>query len=104
MLAPPYHQATTAPNDPEAGFQHSCKGRHTVRIERGVTSISWIPSTSMKGIGSLAVKLGVAHDDSPPPEALGSDVEAAVQELSPATGCASPTTCGLPSRLPTMAR
>jgi hypothetical protein len=52
-----------------------------VRIEHSVTSISWIPSTSMKGIGGVAVKVGVAHDDRPPPDALGSDVEASLHKL-----------------------
>jgi hypothetical protein len=52
-----------------------------VRIEHSVTSISWIPSTSMEGIGSVAVKVGVAHDDPPPPDTLGSDVEAGLQDL-----------------------
>jgi hypothetical protein len=52
-----------------------------VRIEHSVTSISWIPSTSMKGIGGVAIKVGVAHDDPPPPDALGPDVEAGLEEL-----------------------
>ena len=52
-----------------------------MRIEHSVTSISWIPSTSMKGIGGVAIKVGVAHDDPPPPDAVGPDVEAGLQEL-----------------------
>jgi hypothetical protein len=55
--------------------------RQTVRIEHSVTSISWIPSASMKGLGGVAVKVGVAHDDPPPPDALGPDVEAGLQDL-----------------------
>jgi hypothetical protein len=35
----------------------------------------------MRGIGGVAVKVGVAHDDPPPPDALGSDVEAGLREL-----------------------
>jgi hypothetical protein len=53
----------------------------TVRIEHSVTSISWIPSTAMKGIGGVAIKVGVAHDDPPPPDVLGADVDAGLQEL-----------------------
>ncbi len=52
-----------------------------MRIEHSVTSISWIPSTSMKVIGGVAIKVGVAHDDPPPPDELGRDVEAGLQEL-----------------------
>ena len=52
-----------------------------MRIEHSVTSISWIPSTSMKGMGGVAIKVGVAHDDPPPPDVLGADVEAGLQEL-----------------------
>jgi hypothetical protein len=52
-----------------------------MRIERSVTTISWIPSTSMSGMGALAKKVGVAHEDVPPPDALGSDVERRLQEL-----------------------
>jgi hypothetical protein len=52
-----------------------------VRIEHSVTAISWIPSTSMKGLGGIAIKVGVAHDDPPPPDSLGPDVEATLQEL-----------------------
>ena len=52
-----------------------------MRIEHSVTSISWIPSTSMKGMGGVAIKVGVAHDDPPPPDVLGADVDAGLQEL-----------------------
>jgi cyclic nucleotide-binding protein len=52
-----------------------------MRIEHSVTSISWIPSTSMKGVGGVAIKVGVAHDDPPPPDSLGPDVEAGLREL-----------------------
>jgi cyclic nucleotide-binding protein len=52
-----------------------------MRIEHSVTSISWIPSTSMKGVGGVAIKVGVAHNDPPPPDSLGSDVEAGLREL-----------------------
>ncbi len=52
-----------------------------MRIEHSVTSISWIPSTSMKGMGAVATKVGVAHDDVPPPDVLGPDIDAGLQEL-----------------------
>ena len=52
-----------------------------MRIEHSATSISWIPSTSMTGMGKVATKVGVAHDDAPPPDALGDDVDARLAEL-----------------------
>lgn len=52
-----------------------------MRIERSVITMSWIPSTSMKGIGAMATKVGVAHDDPPPPDALGSNIESELGKL-----------------------
>ena len=52
-----------------------------MRIEHSVTSISWIPSTSMTGIGKVATRVGVAHDDEPPPDELGRHIDARLGEL-----------------------
>jgi hypothetical protein len=41
-----------------------------MRIERSVTSISWLPSEAVEGIVSLAFHLGVTRYDSPPPDQI----------------------------------
>ena len=40
------------------------------RVESCVTSLSWIPMDAMRGVGKLAVDLGVGHWDLPPPDRL----------------------------------
>ena len=52
-----------------------------MRIEGSVTSISWIPSEAVKGSTKLPFSMGVAHYDDPPPEQLGDDVAATLEEL-----------------------
>ena len=42
----------------------------THRIERTVTSISWIPSEAVKGMTRLSFDTGVAHYDVPPPDVI----------------------------------
>ena len=42
-----------------------------MRIERAVTTVSWIPSDSLSGMLKAGEKLGVAHHDEPPPDAAG---------------------------------
>jgi hypothetical protein len=39
-----------------------------MRIERSVTSVSWIPSEAMTGPMRLPMDLGIGHYDSPPPD------------------------------------
>ncbi len=47
-----------------------------MRIETSVTSISWIPSEAIAGLGAkLPFEMGVAHYDQPPPDVVG-DLEA----------------------------
>src|SRR4051794_28591378 len=58
-----------------------------MRIERSITTVSWIPSELIEGSGKLATRLGVAHDDVPPPDQLGLDVGAAVEALRAGDGC-----------------
>jgi hypothetical protein len=50
-------------------------GRRRVRFEASVTSISWIPSEAVRGIGRQIFDVGVLHYDDPPPETIG-DLEA----------------------------
>ncbi len=52
-----------------------------MRIERSITTVSWIPSDLMEGLGKMATRMKMAHDDQPPPDSLGSDVPAALDEL-----------------------
>jgi hypothetical protein len=41
-----------------------------MRIEKTVTSISWIPSQAIKGMTKLTFDMGPAHYDDPPPDLL----------------------------------
>lgn len=41
-----------------------------MRHEAAVTSISWIPSEAVKGLGRLAFDAGFTHYDQPPPEVI----------------------------------
>jgi hypothetical protein len=42
-----------------------------MRIERSVTTISWIPSEAFTGMSRLTEQLGLAHYDQPPPDDIG---------------------------------
>jgi hypothetical protein len=42
-----------------------------VKIERTVTTISWIPSEAFTGVSRLTEQLGLAHYDQPPPDDIG---------------------------------
>jgi Cyclic nucleotide-binding domain len=46
-----------------------------MRIEASVTSISWIPSEAVAGATKLPFESGIAHYDTPPPDAID-DLEA----------------------------
>jgi len=52
-----------------------------VRIERSITTVSWIPSDLLEGMGKMATRMKMAHHDPPPPDSLGPDVHAAVEDL-----------------------
>jgi hypothetical protein len=52
-----------------------------MRIERSITSISWIPSEAVTGITKGAFETGFAHYDEAPPDNLGPDVDAVLEEL-----------------------
>ncbi len=51
------------------------------RHERSVTTISWIPSDLLEGMGRLATRMKLAHHDAPPPDSLGSDVPGSIESL-----------------------
>ena len=46
-----------------------------MRIEKSVTSITWIPSEAISGMPKLPFEMGVAHYDEPPPDQVD-DLEA----------------------------
>jgi hypothetical protein len=46
-----------------------------MRIEKSVTSITWIPSEAISGMPKLPFEMGVAHYDEPPPDQV-EDLEA----------------------------
>jgi hypothetical protein len=46
-----------------------------MRVEKSVTSITWIPSEAISGMPKVPFELGVAHYDAPPPDTLD-DLEA----------------------------
>jgi Cyclic nucleotide-binding domain len=46
-----------------------------MRIEKSVTSITWIPSEAISGMPKVPFEMGVAHYDDPPPDKL-EDLEA----------------------------
>jgi len=52
-----------------------------MRIERSITTVSWIPSDLLGGMGKLATRMKLAHHDPPPPDELGSDVPDALDAL-----------------------
>ena len=57
-----------------------------MRIERSINTVSWIPSDLLEGMGKIATRMKMAHHDPPPPDSLGSDVPAAIEELRIADG------------------
>lgn len=52
-----------------------------MRIERSINTVSWIPSDLLEGMGRMASRMKMAHHDPPPPDDLGDDVPAAIEEL-----------------------
>src|SRR3954466_13698172 len=55
-----------------------------MRVEKSVTSITWIPSEAISGMPKVPFELGVAHYDDPPPDKLA-DLEA-LREAAPFRG------------------
>src|SRR6476646_9667108 len=56
-------------------------GGGPMRITASVTSVSWIPSDLLEGVGRLGTRLRLAHHDAAPPDDLGPDVEATIASL-----------------------
>jgi len=52
-----------------------------MRIERSITTVSWIPSDLLEGMGKMATRMKMAHHDPPPPDHLGPEVPSAVEAL-----------------------
>ena len=52
-----------------------------MRIERSINTVSWIPSDLLEGMGKIATRMKMAHHDPPPPDSLGTDVPAAIEDL-----------------------
>ena len=52
-----------------------------MRIERAVTTVSWIPSDSLSGMLKAGEKLRFAHHDEPPPDQIGSPAQPLLEEL-----------------------
>ncbi len=52
-----------------------------MRIERVVTTVSWIPSDMLQGVGRMGTRLHMVTNDPPPPDSLGADPEAAIETL-----------------------
>jgi hypothetical protein len=51
------------------------------RVEGSVTTISWIPSEAVEGAFKAGFKLGISHYDEAPPDQLGPDIDATLDEL-----------------------
>jgi hypothetical protein len=52
-----------------------------MRIERTITSVSWIPSEAVAGLAKMPFSGGIAHYDAPPPDALGGDGPTSLEAL-----------------------
>lgn len=52
-----------------------------MKIERSITTVSWIPSDLLEGLGKMATRMKMAHHDPPPPDHLGADLPKAIEEL-----------------------
>lgn len=57
-----------------------------MRIERSITTVSWIPSDLLEGMGKMATRMKLAHHDPPPPDDLGDDAAATIERLHLADG------------------
>jgi hypothetical protein len=55
-------------------------------IESSVTSISWIPSEAVTGVSKGLFDTGITHYDSPPPDDIGPDITATLDELAATDG------------------
>ncbi len=61
-------------------LRRSRRSRHATS-ERSITSISWIPSEAVEGLTNAVFEVGFTHYDGAPPDAIGPDVAAELEEL-----------------------
>ena len=52
-----------------------------MRIERTITTISWIPSEAFTGATKLGTRMRIAHYDVPPPDDIGGPGDGVLEEL-----------------------
>jgi hypothetical protein len=52
-----------------------------MRIERSITSVSWIPSEAITGPYKAPFEVGFSHYDDTPPDELGDDISATIEKL-----------------------
>ena len=52
-----------------------------MEVRSSVTAISWIPSEAVTGLTDAAFKAGFTHYDPAPPDAIGPDVPATIEDL-----------------------
>ena len=52
-----------------------------MRIEHTIATVSWIPSDLLEGMGKAATLVKLAHHDPPPPDDLGADMHATLEDL-----------------------
>jgi hypothetical protein len=57
-----------------------------MRIERSITTVSWIPSDSLSGMLKAGETMKVTHPDAPPPDSLGADADGTLDSLRQADG------------------
>jgi hypothetical protein len=57
-----------------------------MRIERAITTISWIPSEAFTGVSKLTEQMGLAHYDQPPPDDIGGPDGGVLEQLRDADG------------------
>jgi hypothetical protein len=52
-----------------------------MRVEHTIATVSWIPSDLLEGMGKAATRMKLAHHDPPPPDSLGDDMHATLEDL-----------------------
>ncbi len=67
------HAAAQTVDDPNRGG--------VMRVEASINTVSWIPSDLLEGMGKMATRMKMAHHDEPPPDSLGGDPHAKIEEL-----------------------
>jgi len=81
LVSPAHDPNVIQSNASRANASRSNEREKTMRIERSITTVSWIPSDLLEGMGKMATRMKVAHHDPPPPDSLGDDVPAIIDDL-----------------------